>query len=153
MKRITAQIKAHIDSITAVLVLANGTVPRMTVGTNYALSTLSAIFPKTLTKNIAFMFTNVSGPLYWNFPRDTIPEDLEGAPQFFLNNPIALQRKFLGLRDNPIMKNGGMDLRNIVKADEKGAWRCWSISLTGWTTSIDPRRRELYVSMRSPRVL
>ena len=135
-KIITAQIKKHIDSITAVLVLANGTVPHMTVGTDYALSTLSAIFPKTLTKNIAFMFTNVSGPLYWNFPRDTIPEVLEGAPQFFLNNPIALQRKFLERRDDPIMTKGEVDLRNIVKADEKEAL-VMLVDLFDWLDGLD----------------
>jgi len=57
----------HIDSITAALVLANGTVPRITLGTDYALSTLFSIFPKTLANNIGFIFTNVSSPLHWNF--------------------------------------------------------------------------------------
>ena len=32
---IANQINMHIDSITAVVVLANGTVPRVTVGTDY----------------------------------------------------------------------------------------------------------------------
>ena len=54
----------------------NGTVPRITVGTDYALSTLSTIFTKSLAGNIAFMFTNVLSPLHWNFSEDTIPEVL-----------------------------------------------------------------------------
>jgi len=135
MKIITAQIKEHIDSITAVLVLVNGSVPHMTVGTDYALSTLSAIFPKSLAKNIAFMFTNVSGPLYWNFSGDTIPEVLKGAHQFLLNNPIALQRKFLELRDDPIMKRS-VDLRNIVKADETDALEML-VDLFDWLDGLD----------------
>jgi len=135
-KSITAQIKKHINSITAVLVLANGTVPRITVGTDYALSILSTIFPKIQAKNTAFMFTNVSSPLHWNFSVDTIPEVLEGAPQFFLNNPIALQRKFLELRDDPIMTKGGMDLHNIVKADEKEALEML-VDLFDWLDSLD----------------
>jgi len=106
----------------------------MTVRTDYALSTLSAIFPKTLAKNIAFVFTNVSGPLYWNFSGDTIPEVLKGAPQFFLNNPIALQRKLL--RHDPIIKKGGMDLRNIVKADEKEALEML-VALFDWLDGLD----------------
>ena len=40
------------DCINVVLVLANGTVQRVTVGIDYVLSTLSAIFPNTLTNNI-----------------------------------------------------------------------------------------------------
>ena len=118
---IATQIKEHIDSITAVLVLANGTVPRITVGTDYTLSTLSAMFPKTLTNNIAFMFTNVSSPLHWNFSKDTVPEVLKEAPQFRLNNPVALQRKYLKLKDNPNMKKGGADFRKAVKAGEQDA--------------------------------
>ena len=47
-KSIATQIQQHIDSVNAVLILANGTVPRITVGTDYALSTLSAIFPKSI---------------------------------------------------------------------------------------------------------
>ena len=97
---------------------------------------MSAIFPNTLTKNIAFMFTNVSSPLYWNFPRDTIAEVLEGAPQFFINNPIALQKKFLELRDDPIMTRGGADLRNIVKADETEALEMLA-DLFNWLDGLD----------------
>ena len=46
---IATEIQNHIDSVTAVLILANGSVPRITVGTDYALSALSALsalFPK-----------------------------------------------------------------------------------------------------------
>jgi len=122
----------------------------MTVGTDHALSILSAIFPKTLAKNTAIMFTNVSSPLYWNFSADTIPDVLKGARQFLLNNPIALQGKFLELRDDPIMKRG-VNLRNIVKSDEKEALEML-VDLFDWLDGLDPRQRELYVSMRSPRI-
>jgi len=67
---------------------------------------------------------------------DTIPEVLEGAPQFFLNNPIALQRKFLELRDDPIMTKGSMDLHNIVKADEKEALEML-VDLFDWFDGLD----------------
>ena len=49
---IETETKNQIDFVSVVLVLANGTLPRVTVGTDYALSTLSAIFPNTLTNNI-----------------------------------------------------------------------------------------------------
>src|SRR5882757_5389957 len=119
MKSVATQIKQHIDSVTAVLVLANGTVPGLTVATDYAVSTLSAIFPTTLTNNLAFMLTNVSGPLYQNFSGDTVPDVLKDAPVFLLDNPIALQRKYLKLKDDVTLRSKRAELRNMVKADEE----------------------------------
>ena len=113
-----AQIKEHIDSVTAILVLANGTAPRITVGTNRALSALSALLPKTLANNIALVLTNLSGPLYQNF---SVPDVLKGAPQFFFNNPIALQRKYLELMGDLKTKNKRADMRKMVQADEQKA--------------------------------
>jgi hypothetical protein len=137
-RSIAKQIKEHIESITAVLVLANGTVPRVTVGTDYALSTLSAIFPKTLANNISFVFTNVSSPLHWNFSGDTIPDVLKDAPQFFLNNPIALQRKYLRLKDHPNMRKTKTDLRKAVKAGEENALEMLE-ELFDWLDGLEPQ--------------
>ena len=116
-KSIAAQIKAHVDTISAVLVLTNGT--RVTAGTNYALSTLSAIFPETLMNNVAFMSTNVSSRSHCNFSKETIPDALRDAPHFLLNNPIALQRKYLKLMDDPRMKKSRTDFRKVVKTTEQ----------------------------------
>ena len=132
------QIKKHIDSVTAVLVLANGTVPRITVGTDYALSTLTSIFPKTLTKNIAFMFTNVSSPLHWNFSGDTIPDVLKDAPQFFVNNPIALHRKYNKLKDDPNTRKVRADFRKAVKGGEQDAMEML-VDLFDWLASLEPQ--------------
>jgi len=137
-RSIARQIKEHIDSITAVLVLANGTVPRVTVGTDYALSTLSAIFPLTLANNIAFIFTNVSSSLHWNFSRDTVPDVLTHAPQFLLNNPIALQRKYLRLKDDPNMKKERVSFRNAVKAGEENALEML-VDLFDWLDGLEPQ--------------
>lgn len=135
-KSIATQIEQHIGSITAVLILANGTVPRVTVGTDYALSTLSAIFPQTLAHNISFMFTNVLSPLHWNFSPDTLPDRLKDAPHFLLNNPIALQKKYLRLRDHPNMKKGGAELRNAVKTAEQNALEML-VDLFDWLDSVE----------------
>ena len=116
-RNITTQIKNHIKSVNAILILANGTVPRITVGTDYALSTLPTIFPDTISNNIAFMFTNVLSPLSWNFSQDTVPKELKGAPQFLLNNPIALQRRYLELKDDP----SRAEMREVVKCCEEKA--------------------------------
>ena len=132
------QIKDHLDSITAVLILANGTVPRVTVGTDYALSTLSDMFPNSLARNVSFMFTNVLSPLHWNFSLDSVPETLQEAPQFLLNNPIALQRKYLKLQNNPNMKKRGTDLRNAVKASEQNALQML-VRLFDWLDGLEPQ--------------
>ena len=101
MKNIATETQKHINSITAVLILANGTVPWIN---DYALSRLSASLPKSLDENIAFVFTNVPSPLSWNFSKDTIPDQLRSAEQFLLDNPVALQKKYLVIR---IKRKGG----------------------------------------------
>ena len=135
-RSIATQIKDHIDSITAVLILANGTVPRATVGTDYALSTLSDMFPKTMVAEIAFLFTNVSSPLYLNATRDTTPEVLKCRPQFLLNNPIALQRKYHKLKDDPNMKKRKTDMHNAVKAGEQNAMQML-VELFDWLDGLE----------------
>ena len=120
-RNISAEIQKHIDSVTAVLILANGTVPRLTVGTDYALSTLSAMFPKSLAENIAFVFTNVPTPLSWNFAEDTIPDTLRGAERLLLDNPVALQKKYLVLEGHPSNNKLRRLMRKAVLAGEERA--------------------------------
>ncbi len=124
--------------IIAVLVLANGAVPRVTVDTDYAPSTISVMFPKSLAHDVSFMFTNVLNPLHWNFSLVTIPHELRGAPQSLLNNPIALQREYLKLKNDPNMKKRRADLRNVVKAGEQNALGML-VGLFGWLDSLEPR--------------
>jgi hypothetical protein len=137
-RSIAIEIQKHVDSVTAVLILANGTVSRITVGTDYALSTLCAIFPKELVDNIAFMFTNVPSLLSWNFSKDTIPPVLRKAPHFLLDNPIALQKRYLQhLKDDPSKKRG-VTLRNAVKLGEQCALEQLA-ELFDWVDSLEPR--------------
>ena len=120
-RNIANAIQKHIDSVTAVLILANGTVPRLTVGTDYALSTLSAIFPKSLAENVSFMFTNVPSPLSWNFSADTIPEVLRAAEPFLFDNPVALQKKYNALKSDTTKKKVRGILRKAVLAGQERA--------------------------------
>ena len=140
----------HIDTVNAVLVLANGTVPRVTVGTDYALTTLSAIFPKSLADNIAFIFTNVSSPLHQNFDQDAIPEVLKDAPQFVLDNPAALQKKYLKLKDDPDMKKGRADLHKIVEAGEQNALKML-VDLFDWLDGLERQPTETIRTKRRTR--
>jgi len=129
-KSIETQIKKHTNSATAVLVLANGTVPGVTVGTRHILSTLLTVFHKAPT-NVAFVLTNVSGPLCVNFSTDI----LKHAPRFLLNNPVALQRKYLELKDDPTMKKGRMNPRDAVLAEELEALGML-VELFDWVDSL-----------------
>ena len=137
-KSIATQIEKHVDSITAVLVVANGTVPRVTVSTKYALSTLAAIFPQTLANNVAILLTNASGPLHQNFSVDTLPGVLKAAPHFFLNNPISLERMYLKLIDDPIMKKKRPDFRRAVKAAEQETLEML-VDLFDWLDGLVPQ--------------
>ena len=131
-------MKEHIDSVTAILVLSNGTVPRASPGTNYALSALSAIFPRTPCKNVAFLLTNTSNPLFLNFSKDILPEAFKDAPQFLLNNPIALQRKYLQLRGQPNTRSQGSYFREAVKDSEKDALEML-VDLFDWLDRLEPQ--------------
>ena len=121
MKSVTAQVEKYIESITATIVVVNGTIPRITVGTDDALSFLSTISLKIPVKNICFILSNLSSALYQNFPGNTVSDVLKTTPQFLLNNPVALQKKYLRLKNDPIMKKGRIDLHRMVKADEQKA--------------------------------
>jgi hypothetical protein len=139
-RSIVTQIKKHIDTITAVLILANGTVPRVTVGTDYALSILPATFPITLFNNAAFLLTNTSSALYQNLSRDILPEVCKGAPQFLLNDPIALQRRYLELEDNggPNTRGQMARFREMVKASEQNALEML-VDLFDWLDGLEPQ--------------
>jgi len=128
----------HVDSVTAVLVVANGTVPRVTVGTDYALSTLSAILPETLASRIGFLFSNVTSPLHFNFSKDTVPDVLKEAPQFLLNNPIALQKKRRNLKDNPDMRKRRTQFREAVHVAERDALEVL-VGLFDWLDGLKPQ--------------
>ena len=93
-KSIATEIEKHIDYVTAVLIVANSTVARLTPDTDYALSTLAAMFPRSLVNNTAFVFTRVPSPLSRNFPEDAIPGVFRDAIQFLLENPISRQKVY-----------------------------------------------------------
>ena len=134
---IAAEIQNHIDSVTAVLILANGSVPRITVGMDYALSALSALFPRTLAKNIAFLFSNSPTYLSLNFAQDAIPAILKAAPQFLLDNPISLRKKLLGLRDGP-KKKKLKGMHKEVKDAEQRALEML-VDLFDWLDGLEPQ--------------
>jgi hypothetical protein len=137
------QINRHVGSVTAVLILANGTVPRITPGTRAVLSALTALVPASLSNNTAFILTNISGPLYLNFSTEAIAGVLKDAPQFLLNNPFVLQRKYLTFKDGPQMKEGRTDWCGVVKADERTALHTLA-DLFNWLDGLEGEVLPLY---------
>ncbi|KAF8320491.1 hypothetical protein DL93DRAFT_2052832, partial [Clavulina sp. PMI_390] len=137
-KSIATQIENHVTSVNAVIVLANGTIPRITTSTDYALTTLSALFPKTLATNIAFLFTNVSNPLAWNFSQDGVPEALEDAPQYLFDNPVARQKKYDELKQQPKNKKILSDLKKLVYAGEQAALETLG-EIFDWLDGLTPQ--------------
>ena len=84
------------------------------------------------------MFTHVSSPLHWNFSRDAVPDVLKDAPQFLLNNPIALQKKYLKLKDDPNMKVGRTNLLIALKTGEENALEML-VDLFDWLDGLEPQ--------------
>ena len=105
---------------------------------DYALSALSALFPKTLAKNIAFLFSNSPTYLSLNFSQDAIPGILKDAPQFLLDNPISLQKKLLGLRDSPRKKKLKKEMHKEVKDAEQRALEML-VDLFDWLDGLEPQ--------------
>lgn len=125
-------IKENIAFVNAVLILANGTVERLGVATDYALSTLSSMFPRTLAANIGILFTNVPNRLAWNFDQSSLPRVLGGwercskrgmrKNQFLLDNPVALWKKLVELRKQEWADDWTLDdFERIVNKDHKKA--------------------------------
>ncbi len=137
-KSIATQIHEHISTDSAVLILANGPIPRITAGMDYALSALSTLFSKTLAKNIAFIFTNSLTYHSLNFSQGVIPEILKDAPQFLFDNPIALQRKYLALKGDPKREKARMDLQRTVKRAEQPALEMF-VDLFDWLDGLEPQ--------------
>ncbi|KIJ95204.1 hypothetical protein K443DRAFT_109193, partial [Laccaria amethystina LaAM-08-1] len=122
---ITAAIRDSIPEVTAVIILANGTNPRLGVATDYAITTLSSIFPRTLADNIGLLFTNISSPLDWNFEVETLPVELQGAKTFLLDNPLARHKKYLKIKakaeaQGSVTRANQAVLQKLKKAVDEG---------------------------------
>ena len=79
------------------------------------------------------ILTNLPSPLSQNFHGDAFPDILT---QFVLDNPVALQKKYLKLKDDPNMMKESMDLRTMVKAGEQKALEML-VDLFNWLDGLD----------------
>ncbi|KIL58589.1 hypothetical protein M378DRAFT_15436 [Amanita muscaria Koide BX008] len=137
---IVGTIKDHIPTINAVLVLANGTLPRLGAATEYALSTLSSIFPRSLADNIGILFTNVDDRLSWNFDQKSVPESLRDIDrQFFVNNPLAKWKKYVELcSQQGLKKKEHAKLKGTIReAHEKALAEL--VLVFDWLDTLEPQ--------------
>ena len=142
---IATQFEEHIDFVTAVLIIANGTVARLNTGTDYALTTLSALFPKTLVTNMAFVFTNIPNPLSCNFAQEAVSEMVEDALQLFLDNPCALQKKHSELEKANKTKRL-RNMREFMENSEKEAL-VMLVELFDWLDGLTPQPTKEIVNL------
>ena len=125
-ENIVRYIKQHVDFIDAVLILANGNGMGITAGADYTFYALSALFPNTLVKNIACMFTKTLSPVLWNVSQKMGPEALKNAPAFCLENPIVPRK---GGKGDP-------HVRELVKVWEQRALEML-VKLFDWLDGLE----------------
>jgi len=136
-KNITTEIQNHLGYVNAVLILAIGSNPRISVSMDYALTTLSTLFPKGLANNIAFLLSSVPTLASLNFPYDAILNDLTHAPKFLIDNPIALQKNYLkqmGHLDKKTLKK----MKDSIQKAEEGALEML-VELFDWLDGLGPQ--------------
>lgn len=136
--KIAKAIRENITTVNAVLILANGTVPRLGVSTNYALSTLSAIFPRSLAENIGIMFTMTPSILQCNFEPESLPAILRSSEVFTLSNPVCLKRKYDESNHDSISKSDLKVLRQSFKDSEDKAMDMM-VNLFDWLATLTPQ--------------
>ena len=139
---IATQIKNHIHSVTAVLVVANGGAQDVTIGPDWAFSTLSTIFPKSLASNITLMSTNELSSLRRDLSGDATPDALKKARQFHLDNHMVLQMEDLKAKDGPRRA----DLRKVVKASDQCTLGML-VDLFDWMDGLSPQPVKEIVSL------
>ncbi|KAH7106389.1 hypothetical protein BKA62DRAFT_293773 [Auriculariales sp. MPI-PUGE-AT-0066] len=147
-KSIAEEIKAQVAVVNGVLILANGTLAPPSVITEYTLTTLTSIFPKSLADNIALMFTYCASPLNINFADEAVPHALEKAPQFYIDNPLALLKQYNKMCEKFKKRNNMTpDLRgqsqlsaslNHVKNCETAALQTM-VKLFDWMDGLNPQ--------------
>jgi hypothetical protein len=121
-----------------VFILANGTLPRLSVSTEYALTTLSSIFPKSLADNISLVFTMCSNPLSINFTDDAVPPSLETAPQLYIDNPLSLLHKYHKMKANGQHKRQLRAASDHVAASEAAALQTM-VRFFDWLDDLKPQ--------------
>jgi hypothetical protein len=89
--------------------------------------------------------TNTSSPLFQNLSRGILPNTFERAPLLLLNNPIALQKRYLKLKDDPNVRSQQAYFREAVMASEQEALEML-VGLFEWLDGLEPQPTSKIVS-------
>ncbi|KAJ1299955.1 hypothetical protein OPQ81_002623 [Rhizoctonia solani] len=128
--KINHAIQEFITTIDAVIIMANGTTERMPAATNYTLSTLTSMFPHSIINNIGFIFTHCK-LLTKNLDMGALPEELRGARNWTLENPLAFnknyQREMNAGGNEALLEEGRQRLLTIYKnaVETLNDWLKW----------------------------
>ena len=95
------------------------------------------------------ILTNLPSPLSQNIHGDGFPDI---PTQFILDNPVALQKKYLKLQDDPDMKKESIDLRTMVKAGEEKALEML-VDLFDWLDGLDRPKPQDALAQQMKRLL
>lgn len=153
-KNIVAAIGENIPEVTAVIILAYGTNPRLGFATDFVFTTLTAIFPNTLANNICLLFTNVASPLSWNLQSDRLPVELQKSRRFLLDNPFAMQKRLQQIKQET-EKEGKIDddtrdmledLETAVNAGHKAALKML-VKLFDWLDTLERKGTREIISL------
>jgi hypothetical protein len=90
--------------------------------------------------------TNTSRPLFQNLSRGILPNAFEHVPFLLLNNPIALQKRYLELKDDPNVRSQQAYFREAVKVSEEAALEML-VGLFEWLDGLEPQPTSNTVSV------
>ncbi|KAF8604810.1 hypothetical protein BDV93DRAFT_605735 [Ceratobasidium sp. AG-I] len=133
--KINNGIRDFIESIDAVLIVANGTVPRLGAATNYTLSVISSIFPYSIIDNICFVFTN-SDLCSLNFQMDDLQPELRGSKWWAIQNPLPLHKSYKTKVEN----RAPACVLETWSNKLKGRYQETVQTLNGWLAWLDERK-------------
>ncbi|QRW23119.1 AIG1 domain-containing protein [Rhizoctonia solani] len=94
-ERIHGVIQELATEIDSVMIVANGTIERLSLAMDYTMNTLATWFPRSILPNIGILFTNVSAAgAGLNFQTESLPLELREVEYWCLNNPLSLFKSY-----------------------------------------------------------
>jgi AIG1 family len=135
-RSIAEKIRAQVQTLDAVIIMANGTVERVGPGIEYALYTLASMFPRSIADNIGFMLTNVPDPLSFNFQQDTLPPEVRNAEVWAIQNPVAQFTKYQESKANS--RYTASKLQRVLQSNYENTME----TLTEFFTWLDERKSQ-----------
>ncbi|GAB1523842.1 hypothetical protein RhiTH_006992 [Rhizoctonia solani] len=137
-ERIHGVIQELATEIDSVMIIANGTIERLSIAMDYTMNTLATWFPRSILPNIGILFTNVSAAgAGLNFQAESLPSEFQKVDYWYLNNPLSL------LKNYAHRKETGRFARNQEAAQRSGIESTYHETLStlnDWLEWLDERK-------------